>query len=608
MANYGSFAGGLADGLRNGMDIARAFDAAEDRKIARADAEKRKKVDQEIAAQLLGGAAQQNAPAGLEPVQVAQSVPNGSAVGDTRGLQPVAVGAPAAMDTARGMDASAVGLADSAPGAFGGAALRQASASPLAAPAEKKSPQPADYLGGGEFGQIADGLTRAYRKALELGEPGRAMQLLADREKFVGQHREQAFNAAQSRYQLTGDPNSYVPFVNRFMPGGIEVTAINKRAEQAGGAPVYDFVGVDTATGKPVQQPISEFMLQNFVRSVSDPKAQQAMVAQQAKLLWEAEQKRRDKLLESQLRSDEELRKPRVLNKDQTLYVPDGKGGMRVGAEGSEAGKPKMVTSNKDFANHVMRIFKVDSLEGLGDDQREQVSGIIATGENINRLNAGTPEGEVLTAGNLASLAQQVQAGTADIVPIRLGDRQFGFGVEHEGQLIRLPVSVVPKQVQEQIRARLSAAPASAPGEGPSATTSQAAPSAATAAAGPAGAARAAGTSAGAGPASAPASGGSSSGQEADRPEGVQLDAARAQLHQAEAIVRKLRTNPPGLKAGPEARAKHAALLQQAENDVELARAAERAAADSWARATEGSEITRAAMGRTNGEGVDGQL
>ncbi|WP_268606879.1 hypothetical protein, partial [Escherichia coli] len=68
--------------------------------------------------------------------------------------------------------------------------------------AEKKSPESADFLGGGEFGQIADGLTRAYRKALELGEPGRAMQMLADRERFVGQHREQAFAAAQGRYQL----------------------------------------------------------------------------------------------------------------------------------------------------------------------------------------------------------------------------------------------------------------------------------------------------------------------------------------------------------------------------------------------------------------------
>jgi hypothetical protein len=594
MANYGSFAGGLADGLRNGMDIARAFDVAEDRKIARADAEKRKKVDQEIAAQLLGGAAQKNAPAGLEPVQAAQSVPNGSAVGDTWGLQPVAVGAPAAMDTARAPDASAVGLADSAPGAFGGTGLRQPVAPAMAGSAEKKSPQPADYLGGGEFGQIADGLTRAYRKALELGEPGRAMQLLADREKFVGQHREQAFNAAQSRYQLTGDPNSYVPFVNRFMPGGIEVTAINKRAEQAGGAPVYDFVGVDTATGKPVQQPISEFMLQNFVRSVSDPKAQQAMVAQQAKLLWEAEQKRRDKLLDSQLRSDEELRKPRVLGKDQTLYMPDGKGGMRVGAQGSEAGKPKTVTSDKDFASYIMRLNGVESMEGLGEDQRQRVGEIIAIGENINRLNAGTSAGKVLSQANLAALSQQVRAGLGTFEPIQLANGTTGFTVRHEGTRVRVPLSLVPNKVQQMVAARLEGREA-VPG------------SSAAAALGPANAdspepkpaSVTTGNTGRAAPTAQPAT---------ESAEGAQLDAARTQLRQAQGRVRELRTKPPGLKAGEQARARHAELLMQAERDVELAKTAERAAADRWARATQGSEITRAAMGRPNVEGTNEQL
>ena len=99
------------------------------------------------------------------------------------------------------------------------------------------------------------------------------------------------------------------------MPGGIEVKSINKRAELAGGAPLYDFVGLDKATGKPVEQPITENMLQTFVRSISDPKAQQAMVAQQAKLLYEAEQKRRDKLLDSDLRMKEEHAKPRLVGR-----------------------------------------------------------------------------------------------------------------------------------------------------------------------------------------------------------------------------------------------------------------------------------------------------
>ncbi|MFY2569156.1 hypothetical protein [Achromobacter ruhlandii] len=593
MAMNGSFAGGLADGLRNGMAIAQAYDVSKDRAREREEADRQKRVNREIAAAMGGTRDQLQAPAGLEPVQGPQAVAAGDAMGGGPGLQPVATSASVAPATAT---AQSLGLADVSTGGAGLGATPAGlpSAAQSAAMAQKKSPSPVDYLGAGDFGEVADGLTRAYRKALELGEPGRAMELLADREKYIGQHREQAFAAAQGRYQLTGDPNAYVPFVNRFMPGGIEVKAINRRSEQAGGAPVYDFVGVDTVTGKPVQQPITESMLQTFVRSISDPKAQQAMVAQQAKLLFDAEQKRREQVLASELRSSEELRKPRVLGKDQTLYVPDGRGGMHVGAQGSEAGKPRMTTSDKDFANHVMRIFKVDSLDGLGDDQRKLVSGIIATGENINRLNAGTPAGEVLTAGNLAALAQQVQDGTAEITPIQLGDRQFGFGVEHEGQLVRLPVSVVPKAVQEQIRARLVAAPAqgggqAAPAAAPPAEASRPAQAAPTVAK-PAQVGRAA-PAAATPPAAA-----------ADSAEGAQLDTARAELRQAQALVRQLRSSPPGLKAGQEARARHAAQLQQAERDVELARVAEQAAAERWARATEGSEFTRAAMGRTTAE------
>ncbi len=593
MAMNGSFAGGLADGLRNGMAIAQAYDVSKDRAREREEADRQKRVNREIAAAMGGTRDQLQAPAGLEPVQGPQAVAAGDAMGGGPGLQPVATSAPVAPATAT---AQSLGLADVSTGGAGLGATQAGlpSAGQSAAMAQKKSPSPVDYLGAGDFGEVADGLTRAYRKALELGEPGRAMELLADREKYIGQHREQAFAAAQGRYQLTGDPNAYVPFVNRFMPGGIEVKAITRRSEQAGGAPVYDFVGVDTVTGKPVQQPITENMLQTFVRSISDPKAQQAMVAQQAKLLFDAEQKRREQMLASELRMKEELAKPRLVGKDQTLYTPDGQGGLRVGAQGSEAGKPRMTTSDKDFANHVMRIFKVDSLDGLGDDQRKLVSGIIATGENINRLNAGTPAGEVLTAGNLAALAQQVRDGSAEIMPIRLGERQFGFAVEHEGQLVRLPVSVVPKAVQEQIRARLVAAPAQGGG--------QAAP----AAAAPAEASRPA---QGAPTVARPASAGRTapaaatpSAAAADSAEGAQLDTARAELRQAQALVRQLRSSPPGLKAGQEARARHAAQLQQAEREVELAHVAEQAAAERWARATEGSEFTRAAMGRTTAE------
>lgn len=586
MAMNGSFAGGLADGLRNGMAISRAWDDAADRKRAREEYDRKRMVDRKLASEMLGQAAAatpQAGDVGLQPVPAQGAADSGATmVNDTAGLQPVAVSTPVPPVAAV---AQSVGLADVAGGGAGFGA-RQGGVQGLAGvspTAEKKSPEAADYLGASDFGQVADGLTRAYRKALELGEPGRAMQLLADRERYVGQHREQAFAAAQGRYQLTGDPNAYVPFVNRFMPGGIEVKAINRRSEQAGGAPVYDFVGVDTVTGKPVQQPITENMLQTFVRSISDPKAQQAMVAQQAKLLFDAEQKRREQVLASQLRKDEEAAKPRILGKDQTLYTPDGQGGLRVGAQGSEAGKPRTATSDKDFASYIMRLNGVDSMEGLGEDQRKRVGEIIAIGENINRLNAGTPAGKVLTQANLAALSQQVRAGVANFEPLPLANGSVGFTVRHEGTRVRVPLSMVPNQVQQMVAARLEgrAAPA-AGGQKPQPEPATPAP-----------------PEPPQGPAPAVAS---STVTAEDSAEGTQLDAARADLRQAEAIVRQLRTSPPGLKAGPEARAKHAAQLQQAERDVELARVAEQSATERWARATEGSEFTRAAMGRNTAQ------
>lgn len=589
MAMNGSFAGGLADGLRNGMAIAQAYDLSKERR-------RQREVDEKLAAVQLNDDSAQQAPGAIGLQRMPVSAPGSSALtaNAPAGLQPVPVGDSTAASLTP-VAASGLGLADVAPGASGmGVGMPQSSGGmrPTLG-AEKKSPPAVDYLGGGDFGQVADGLTRAYRKALELGEPGRAMQMLVDREKFIGQHREQAFAAAQGRYQLTGDPNAFIPFVNRFMPGGIEVKSINKRAELAGGAPLYDFVGLDKATGKPVEQPITENMLQTFVRSISDPKAQQAMVAQQAKLLYEAEQKRRDKLLDSDLRMKEEHAKPRLVGKDQTLYSPDGAGGMRVAAQGSEAAKPKQVTSDKDLASYVMRLNGVDSMEGLGQDQRKMVGDIVAIGENINRLNAGTPAGKMLTPANLAALSQQVRAGTANFEAIPLANGNVGFAVSHEGARVRVPLSMVPNQVQQMVAARLEGGRSPDAGPGQS-SVAPAAPSPAVPAV-----SRAASQTQPRGPAPASTSLNSASG---DSAEGVQLDAARAQLRDAEAVVRQLRVKPPGLKAGAAARDRHAAEIAKAERDVELARTAERAAAERWSRATDGSPIARAAMGQTTAE------
>lgn len=146
MALNGSFAGGLADGLRNGMAIAQAYDVSKDRAREREDADRQKRVNREIAAAMGGTRDHLQAPAGLEPVQGPQAVATGASMGDGPGLQPVATSAPVAPATAT---AQSLGLADVSTGGAGlgttQAGLPNAGQSAAMA---QKSPSPVDYLGG----------------------------------------------------------------------------------------------------------------------------------------------------------------------------------------------------------------------------------------------------------------------------------------------------------------------------------------------------------------------------------------------------------------------------------------------------------------------------
>lgn len=116
MAMNGSFAGGLADGLRNGMAIAQAYDVSKDRAREREEADRQKRVNREIAAAMGGTRDQLQAPAGLEPVQGPQAVAAGDAMGGGPGLQPVATSAPVAPAMAT---AQSLGLADVSTGGAG---------------------------------------------------------------------------------------------------------------------------------------------------------------------------------------------------------------------------------------------------------------------------------------------------------------------------------------------------------------------------------------------------------------------------------------------------------------------------------------------------------
>ena len=216
------------------------------------------------------------------------------------------------------------------------------------------------------------------------------------------------------------------------------------------------------------------------------------------------------------------------------------------------------------------------------------VGDIVAIGENINRLNAGTPAGKMLTPANLAALSQQVRAGTANL-------RLFRWRTETSAL---------------RCRTRGAGTGAALDGSEPSSTD-----------------------------------GGGATGRgalgrrrgslrlhprhrrlpcrryPAQRRRPAPRASAREHLSQF-GVRRQRRGRAAGCRARcatprqscascasspwPEGRRRradrHAAEIAKAERDVELARTAERAAAERWSRATDGSPIARAAMGQTTAE------
>lgn len=297
MAMNGSFAGGLADGLRNGMAISQAWDAINERNRSR-------QAQKDIASQMLSqaGGAVRPGDIGLEHIRVGQHarVNGPQALGDAAGLTPIPI---------HGQADQQGGMADAVlPVGSQGGSVRmigdQSAGGPSADGAGWGKVVPglamltgagsmaAQSAGGGvsgarslgmqdHFGNMADGLMRAYTKALELGELDQASKLLIEHERYASKFRDRAYSAARSRYDLTGDPSGFVGFVNQFTPGGIEARSIEKLNQTAGGAPLYMFKGYDPINKKEVSQPITQWMLDSYVQAIGDPEGQKAMFAKQ---------------------------------------------------------------------------------------------------------------------------------------------------------------------------------------------------------------------------------------------------------------------------------------------------------------------------------------
>ena len=228
------------------------------------------------------------------------------------------------------------------------------------------------------------------------------------------------------------------------MPGGIEVKSINKRADWPAARRCM------TSSGW--TRPPANLWNSRSSRTCSRPSSGASAIPRRSRRWWRSRpscctrpsRSGATSSLDSDLREGGARQAALGGQGDQTLYSPDGAGGMR-GGPGQRGRRRSRLRRTSDLASYVMRLNGVDSMEGLGQDQRKMVGDIVAIGENINRLNAGTPAGKMLTPANLAALSQQVRAGTANFEAIPLANGNVGFAVSHEGARVRVPLSMVPE-------------------------------------------------------------------------------------------------------------------------------------------------------------------
>ena len=573
----GSFAGGLADGLRNGMQMAQLYEQSTDRRMAREKAVREDADKEAIKKEMMdqGGVQSGVSRLGLTPITVAPALDSASQGDLTSSL---------GLDMAVAHDNQQAAVRRSMPTATaGGAGATFGSESGLQpVPVQKKSLTPGDSFQGrnDDYAEMADTLTRGYRKALELGAPDQALDLLVRREKVIGQHRETAFSAAMNRYQMSSDPNAFVPFLNRFSETGIQVEGIRAREETGGGKPIYEITGYDPSSKAKFTTPFTQAQMDDYIRRIGDPATARSMMVQQAKAHMDLATDLKKQQQKAELERQAEAAKPRVLGKDDILYAPGADGQTRAIAYGADAGDSKPAASNKDFTSYVFKLNGVESMTDIGDDQREKIGRQIAIGENIGALNRGMPGSRALTPANLATLSAAVRDGKAELRGVRMSDGRHAIVTRYEGHDVIVPQSVVPPADLERVKQQLD------PNYRARGTGAQQAPAASPAAPTPAPPPR--GT-----PAIAPSS------ESPDSPAGTRLDAARSQVRTLEQEVHRLRSNPPGLKRPAEERDAHRTRLQEAEDKLAIAKAGAKGAEDEWTTSVGGSDMSRAAFNRS---------
>lgn len=472
----GGFAGGLAAGFRNGVGLVNDYERTQRLKSNREKEARDQEALDKIAAAQADAVQGKNSQVGLQPidlrnVQAAPSVDTKQSIG----LSPIEPDRPsgdvaqsAGIALASGQQAATMpqlGIqqggtplvdltqpSDTAPGG-----LTRITEDRTLAPTQPRAPAQPGQPGlspqapqGAEMDQALRGLTAGIREAWSQKRPDKALELMVQREKIANVNRGQAYDQAFSQYQLNGDPNAFLPFVNNHLATGLHVDEIKQVQATKDGMPIYTINGTDLSTGKAFTKPVSGGMFNSFIQGIRDPKTQQAMFAQQAEQAFKAQKALQEHLLKV------DLEKSKPVKVGENERVVDGKGNVIAQGAGLDTSNnvggmtqkqlKALQDRNKGLSSYVFKLNGVDSMQGIGDDQRAVVASTIALGEGINKLN---PDLNTLGDANVAQISTDIINGKASIQPVRVPGG-IGYATIHQGEQVLIPPSSVPMSIRQR--------------------------------------------------------------------------------------------------------------------------------------------------------------
>lgn len=308
---YAGLAGGIADGLRTGMQL---YSIAQRGQVAQEDREERKadreRIEKERRAQAWIQSGDGAAPAGLSPIEPGQARSAPAEAVSNGGLEPIPTAAAQPSRAAAAPVASGVGLEPlnpAAPSAPVGQAFPVARAPGASAPAPQ-IPPPSELtamVGAGPTVPAASGLQQApkvddderiidslngqLQRALQAGRPDLAIQAWKDREQLSHGVFERALGAADTAFGASGDPNVFKDLFNRYagtnalrIPGEIKKV----QTTDASGRPITGYALQVEQNGKLMpEQIMSEAQFQQTVQTLRDPKTRMMLRAQEAQAI-----------------------------------------------------------------------------------------------------------------------------------------------------------------------------------------------------------------------------------------------------------------------------------------------------------------------------------